>query len=297
MGEAGNWPAAVKLVSEWFPPKERALASGIFNSGAAVGAIVAPPLVVWAQLKWGWQAAFIMVGLLGYLWLIAWSLLYRTPADLQREVQARPAPPLTLLRTRFGAWFTFSRIFIEPVWYFYVFWFAKYLSSVHQFTMADIGKIAWIPFLAADLGNLAGGAFTQLLVWWRLPLPIARKVAVALFVFLMTAAIPVVFTGSAAWALAFISLAAFGYAGSSANTLAFPADVFPRNMVGSVYGLASMGAGFGGMIFSWLFGRMIDQWGYKPVFIICGIMPLMSVIIILFLLGPLRPDRRFQLYG
>lgn len=294
MGEAGNWPAAVKLVSEWFPPKERALASGIFNSGSAVGAIVAPPLVVWVQLKWGWQAAFIIVGMLGYVWLIAWSLIYRTPADLQGEVQARPASPMRLLGTRFGAWFTFSRIFIEPVWYFYVFWFAKYLSSVHHFTMADIGKTAWIPFLAADLGNLAGGAFTQIIVGLRLPLPVARKVAVTVFVFLMTAAIPAALTPSVAWAIAFVSVAAFGYAGSSANTLAFPADVFPRNMVGSVYGLASMGAGFGGMLFSWLSGRMIDQFGYTPVFIACGIMPLGSVIIILFLLGPLRPDPRFQ---
>ena len=294
IGEAGNWPAAVKLLSEWFPPKERALAAGIFNSGSALGAIVAPPLVVWMVLRWGWPAAFLMVGISGYLWLVAWWLLYRTPAAVAGEVAARPAPPLMLLRTRFGAWFTLSRIFIDPAWYFYIFWFAKYLSTVHHFTLVDIGKTSWIPFFAAGIGNLAGGAFTQMLVALGMPLPVARKAGVAAFVALMTAGIPAVLSTSAAWAIAFVSVAAFGYTGSLANSMAFPADVFPKNMVGSVYGLASMGSGFGGMLFAWLSGVVVDRFGYTPVFIGFGIMPLISAAIVIFLLGPLRPDPRFH---
>ena len=295
VGEAGNWPAGVKLVSEWFPPKERALASGIFNSGSALGAIVAPPVVVWLVLKWSWQTAFFVVGLVGYLWLLMWWLVYRTPDNVQREVRARPAPPLALLRTRFGGWFTFSRIFIDPAWYFYIFWFAKYLSTVHHFTLEEIGKTAWIPFAAAGPGNLAGGGLTQWLVARGVPVSMARKTAVAVFSVLMTAAIPAVFAPSPAWAIAFVSVAAFGYTGSCANTLAFPADVFPKNMVGSVYGLASMGSGFGGMLFAWLSGVIVDRFGYTPVFIGFGIMPLISLAIVVFLLGPLRPDPRFQL--
>ncbi len=294
MGEAGNWPAAVKVVSEWFPPHERALASGIFNSGSSIGAILAPPLVAWIVLQWGWPRAFLTVGMSGFFWLIAWFLVYRTPAAIRKEVQARPAPPLTLLRTRFGGWFTISRIFIDPAWYFYIFWFAKYLSTVHHFTLADIGKTAWIPFVSADIGNLAGGAFTQFMARRGVPMPVARKLAFGVFVLLMTAAIPVVLAPSPAWAIAFVSVAAFGYTGSCANTLAFPADVFPRNMVGSVYGLASMGSGFGGMLFGWLSGWVIDRFGYTPVFIAYGIMPLISLAIVVFLMGPLRPDPRFQ---
>lgn len=293
MGEAGNWPAAVKVVAEWFPPEERALASGIFNSGSAVGAIVAPPLVVWLILEWGWKSAFCAVGLVGYLWLAAWWLIYRTPRNIQRAVAARPAPPWELLRTRFGGWFTFSRIFIDPAWYFYVFWFTKYLSTVRGFTMVEIGKTAWIPFLAAGVGNLAGGALMPVLLR-MMPMPAARKAGFALFTAMMAAAIPAVFAHSATVAIALISLASFGYTGSLANSMAFPADVFPPNMVASIYGLASMGSGFGGMIFSWLSGIFIGRFGYTPVFIGYGIMPLISIVIVLFFVGPLRPDPHFQ---
>ncbi len=294
IGEAGNWPAGVKVVTEWFPAKERALASGVFNSGSAFGAIVAPPAVVWLVLRWGWQAAFVIVGLTGYLWLIAWWLLYRTPANVRREVEARPASPLALLRTRFGAWFAISRIFIDPAWYFYVFWFAKYLSTVHHFTLADIGRTAWIPFAAAGPGNLAGGALTQWMVGRGLPPSMARKTAFGVFAGLMTAGAAVVFAPSPAWAIALVSVTAFGYTGSCANTLAFPAEVLPKNMVGSMYGLVSMGSGFGGMLFAWLSGMVIDRFGYMPVFVAFGIMPLVSLAIVAFLMGPLRPDLRFD---
>jgi len=294
MGEAGNWPAAVKVVAEWFPPKERALASGIFNSGSAIGALLAPPLVAWLVIHFGWPKAFLIVGLSGYLWLVVWWLVYRTPEEILREVRARPAPPWKLLRTRFLSFFTLSKVFMDPVWYFYIFWIPKYLSTVHNFTLAEIGKTAWIPFLTADIGNLAGGALTQLFIRWGIAIPLARKMSVTVFALVMVSAIPAVFAPSAAWAIAFISVATFGYTGYLANTLAFPADVFPKNSVGSVMGLASVGSGFGGMLFSWLSGRLIDQYGYTPVFIGYGIMPLIALGIVLFLMGPLKPDARFQ---
>ncbi len=294
MGEAGNWPAAVKIVSEWFPKKERALASGIFNSGSAIGALIAPPLVAWIVVKWGWPKAFIVVGLLGYIWVAIWWFLYYTPAHLVKEVSEKPAPPWKLLKTRFVFFFTLSKIFMDPVWYFYIFWFAKYLSTVHHFTIVQIGKTAWIPFLAADVGNYAGGALTQLLIRWGVPIPRARKVSVSVFALLMTSSIPVILTHNVALAIGLISVATFGYTGYLANTLAFPADVFPRNMVGSIWGLASMGAGFGGMLFNPISGRLVDHYGYTPVFIGYGIFPLIALAIVLFLMGPLQPDKRFQ---
>ena len=293
-GEAGNWPAAVKVVSEWFPPKERALASGIFNSGAAIGALAAPPLVAWLVLTWGWPTAFVVVGVSGYLWLAAWWLIYRTPAHVRREVEARPATPWSLLGTRFVSILTLSKVFVDPVWYFYIFWIPKYLSTVHGFTLAQIGKTAWIPFLSADIGNIVGGAFTQWMIRRGVPVPKARKIAVSVCALMMTSAIPAVFSGSAGVALAWVSVATFGYAGYNANCLAFPADVFPRNMVGSIWGLASMGAGFGGMIFSWLSGAVIDRFGYFPVFIGYGILPVIALALVLGPMGPLVPNPKFR---
>jgi len=294
MGEAGNWPAAVKVVAEWFPKRERAFASGIFNSGAAIGAVVAPPLVAWLVLRMGWPVAFVVVGVLGYLWLIGWWFLYETPAHVRREVSARPAAPWRLLRTRFLASLTLSKVFLDPVWYFYIFWFPKYLSAVHGMSLAQIGKVAWIPFLSADIGNLLGGWLTGAVIRRGVPVPVARKAAITVSALMMASAIPAGFTTSVPMAIALISIATFGYTSYSANTLAFPADVFPKNMVGSIWGLASLGSGFGGMLFSWLSGRVIDAYGYGPAFIAYGIMPLIAVSIVLIGLGPLRPHPEFR---
>lgn len=297
MGEAGNWPAAVKVVAEWFPARERALASGIFNSGAAIGAVIAPPLVAALVLTIGWQAAFVVVGVLGYLWLAGWWWLYYTPPHVRQEVQAPPATPWRLLRTRFLTSLMLSKIFLDPVWYFYIFWFPKYLSTVHGMDTAGIGKTAWIPFVTADLGNLLGGWFAGLLMRRGLGVNAARKTMITISALMMTAAIPAAFCTSAAAAIAWVSVATFGYTSYSANALAFPADVFPKNMVGSIWGLASLGSGLGGMVFMWLSGRVIDAFGYTPAFVAFGILPLIAGGIVLFVMGPLRPLAGFQSPG
>lgn len=294
IGEAGNWPAGVKVATEWFPARERALACGIFNSGAAIGAIVAAPLVSWLALSFGWKTTFVVIGATGYLWLAGWWLIYRPPAAVQAEVTAPPASPWRLLRTRFVGVLMLSKVFLDPAWYFYVFWFPQYLSSVHGFDLAKIGMTGWIPFVTADLGNLVGGWFTGHLMKRGVPSSRARKTSVTLFALLMTAAIPATLVSNVWVAIGFISVATFGYTGYNTNALAFAPDVFPKNMVGSIWGLASMGAGFGGMVFSWLSGRVIDQYGYTPVFIGYGLMPLLSAALVLFALGPLRPLPAFQ---
>ncbi len=294
VGEAGNWPSALKVVSEWFPARERALACGIFNSGAAIGAIAAPPLVTWLYLCHGWATTFVVLGLTGYVWLICWWFLYQTPVRVRAEVATPPPPPWRLFQTRFVSVLTLSKVFLDPAWYFYIFWFPQYLKSVHHFDVAQIGMTAWIPFVTADLGNLVGGWLTGQLIRGGMPTSRARKTVVAIFALLMTSAIPAALTSNVWVAVAFISVATFGYTGYNTNALAFAPDVFPRNMVGSIWGLASMGAGFGGMIFSWLSGRMIDLYGYKPVFIGYGIIPLISLALVLFALGPLQPLAEFQ---
>ena len=280
MGEAGNWPAAVKVVAEWFPVKERALASGIFNSGSSIGAVVAPPLVAWIIIRSGWQSAFLMVGGVGLMWLLLWLLVYSTPPNVKTEVATQPISAWKLLRTRWVYTFTASKIFSDPAWYFYIFWFPQYLKSARGFDIVSIGKFAWIPFLTADAGNLLGGACAAALLNRGVPVTWARKISVLFFATLMTSAIPAVLVSNVFVSIALISTATLGYTGALSNMLAMPADRFPKNTVGSVWGLASMGAGFGGMVFSLATGWVVDHYSYVPVFFGFGILPLIAAAII-----------------
>jgi ACS family hexuronate transporter-like MFS transporter len=291
MGEAGNWPGGVKVVAEWFPERERALASGIFNSGSAVGAILAPPVVAYILLTFGWPAAFVAVGFLGFLWLVFWWPVYRTPEGARVEA-APPVPVRQLLRSRFVVSLTISKIFMDPVWYFYTFWFPEYLKHARHFDMAAIGKYSWIPFLVAGLGNYAGGWLSGWLLRRGWPVTAARKSGVTLFALLMSSAIPAVLVNDAWVSIALVSVAMLGYTGALANMLPMPADVFPNNTVASIWGIASMGSGFGGMLSTLITGWAVDHFSYTPVFFGFGVMPLICATILWMFLGPLsrRPD-------
>jgi ACS family hexuronate transporter-like MFS transporter len=296
-GEAGNWPASVKVVAEWFPPEERALASGIFNSGSAAGAILAPPVVVWLLLHYGWRQAFVVAGLLGYAWIAVWGFLYHTPEGVKSQVKPPPIPLLKLFlsraklfRTRFVWSFTLAKVLLDPVWYFYIFWFPEYLKRARHFSMASIGKYAWIPFAVAGLGNLLGGGVSGWMLRRGMPLTAARKGGVTLFAVLMTSAIPAVLAPDVRLSIALVSLAMLGYTGCCAIMLAYPADVFPKNVVGSIWGLASMGSGLGGMIFALLTGWVLDHFSYVPVFVGFGLLPLASAGVLWALLGPISPS-------
>jgi MFS transporter, ACS family, hexuronate transporter len=288
IGEAGNWPAGVKVVSEWFPAEERALAAGIFNTGSSVGAILAPPVVAWILLSFGWPAAFLSIGMLGFLWLLIWWPVYHTPRAVVQETAPARVNTWTLFRTRFVWSLTLSKIFFDPVWYFYIFWFPEYLKNARHFDMASIGKYGWIPFAVAGLGNLLGGMLSALLLRRGCSLTVARKGSATVFLCLMLSAIPAVLVADVRLSIAFVSLAMMGYTGALANTLAFPADVFPKHMVGSVWGLASMGAGLGGMIFVLITGWVVEHYSYVPVFFGFGIMPLICAVILWTLMGPIR---------
>lgn len=289
MGEAGNWPGAVKVVAEWFPENERAFAAGLFNSGSAVGAILAPPIVAFLLLRFGWQSAFVFTGVAGLVWLVFWSRMYRAPAAEEGEAAVPAVPVMALVRTRFVQAFTVSKIFLDPVWYFYIFWFPEYLKHARNFDLAAIGTYAWIPFLVAGFGNLLGGWLSSYLLKRGYSVTVARKSAITCFAFLMTSAIPAVLVNQAWLSIALVSIAMFGYTGSLANMLTLPADVFPKNAVGSVYGLASMGSGFGGMVFTLITGWVVEHYSYTPVFIGFGLMPLLCATILWLFLGPLLP--------
>jgi len=292
IGEAGNWPAGVRVVAEWFPERERALASGIFNSGSSVGAILAPPVVAWIILNSGWRAAFLMVGLGGVVWLLVWWPTYRVPAAAAGESIGPSLSAWRLFRTRFVWSFTLAKVFMDPVWYFYIFWYPEYLKNARHFSMQSIGKFGWIPFMIAGAGNLLGGWLCGLLLKRGWPLTIARKASVTFFAALMLSAIPAVLVADVRLSIGLVSIAMAGYTGSLAIMLTYPSDVFPKSLVGSVWGLASMGAGFGGMIFTLITGWVVDHYSYVPAFIGFGILPLICATIIWALLGPLHPHAR-----
>lgn len=194
-----------------------------------------------------------------------------------------------LLRQRFVWSFIIAKIFFDPAWYFYIFWFPTYLKTARHFDMAAIGAYAWVPFFVAGLGNLFGGALSGFLIRQGLSVTIARKSAMTFFILLMLAAIPAVLAPAATLSILFVSIAMTGYTGALANMLAMPADVFPGNAVGSIWGLASMGAGFGGMLFSLITGWVVDRYSYTPVFIGFGLVPLICGTIVWTLTGPLTP--------
>jgi MFS transporter, ACS family, hexuronate transporter len=295
IGEAGNWPAAVKVVAEWFPVRERALASGIFNSGSAIGAILAPPLIVWVVLRFGWRAAFLAVGASGFIWLGIWLLTYFTPETVAREESLRRLSAKELFATRFVWTFIASKIFLDPVWYFYIFWFPAYLKQARHFDLLSIGKYAWIPFLAAGVGNIAGGSTAALLLRMGVTLSLTRKTSVTIFACLMSATIPAVIVTDARLSIALVSVAMLGYTGVLANMLAMPADIFPPNVLASIWGYSGLGSGLGGMVFALMTGWLVDHYSYMPVFVGFGMMPFVALFIVWTLMGQLRPiDQKVQ---
>jgi ACS family hexuronate transporter-like MFS transporter len=278
LGEAGNYPAGVKLIAEWFPAEERSLASGIFNSGASIGAILAPPLLAWIVLTTGWRTAFAVIGSLGFVWLAVWTVYYGEPqAAIKEEIRV---PLKTLVRSRFLWQFTLSKVFSDPVWYFYTFWFPQYLKVVHGFSLRQIGETAWIPFFTAAIGNLAGGAVFGGLLLFGGAVASTRRVAILMLSLLMVSAIFVGGNRSSAECVALISIATFGYSGALANLLAIPGDVFPRGAVASIWGFASMGSGFGAMVFSLATGWLVDHYSFRPVFVLFGVLPMISAWIV-----------------
>jgi ACS family hexuronate transporter-like MFS transporter len=306
IGEAGNWPSAIKLTSEWFPSNERSTASGIFNSGAAVGAVVAPPLIAWLGTTYGWQITFVVIGALGYLWLALFWFTYYTPKKVVKEAKARIIPPLKLIKNRFVSGLTLSKIFMDPVWYFITFWIGRYLADVYGWNLAKIGWFAMFPFIVADFGNILGGLFTQFIIKKGIEIHKARKISVGIFGLIMALSLllgPFVINGPTG-ALIILAIAGFGYAAYTANTMAFPADVVPKSATASVWGIASVGAGLGGVIFQSISGVAIKNLSthfdytiaYNAVFIGYGLMTLIGLAIVLFLTGPLVRNSDLQAY-
>jgi len=291
LGEAGNWPAAAKLVAEWFAPEERSFASGLFNSGSAAGAILAPPLIALLVLRYGWRASFACVSCLGFAWLLGWLILAPSapPIPDNSLPSSRTGLPLThLLHSRFTITFTLSKVFIDPVWYFYTFWFPEYLVNGRHENLRYVGHYAWIPFLVAGAGSTAGGLLSQGFLRFHLSLTGARKAAVTVACGLMAVAILAVHARSTMLCIGYVSIAMAGYTIALANMLPMPADVFSSDSVASVYGIASMGSGIGGMAFMLITGWVVQHYSYNPAFLLFAALPFLGAGIHWLFMGPLR---------
>ena len=272
IGEAANFPAAIKTVADWFPPKERALATGIFNSGSNMGAIIAPLLVQFVAVRWGWRPTFLVTGALDGLWLIAWLSLFRKPASVTSAQPAAEMPYRTLLRLR-PAWaFSIGKLLTDPVWWFYLFWIPGFLNRSYGLEVARMGPPLVCIYLAADAGSILGGALPGRLVSLGWTLNGARKASMLVCALAVTP-VSVLFVVHSLWpAVALISLAAGAHQGWSANLYTLVSDTFPRSTVGSVVGLGGLAGAIGGMLVAPTVGYWLDfsKGAYEPLFLGAG---------------------------
>ena len=299
IGEAGNWPGAAKVAAEWFPTRERAFAMAIFNSGASIGAVIAPPLIVWVALTFGWRSAFFIGAILASIVMVFWFFFYRLPADHphlsekerahifsdQPAVAAAPRPWLSLFRYRQVRALMAARLLTDPIWWFLISWLPNYLKNERGFSLALIGLFAWIPFLFADIGNLTGGGVSSLLIKRGWTVDRARKTVMMSSMALVPIGVfAVVNTGSDAVAIAAISLIAFAFQSWIVNVLTLPSDCFPRQDVGSVAGIGGMSAGIASIGFTLLVGWIVDNFSYSPVYVLVGLMGPLGALLFLVIM-------------
>jgi MFS transporter, ACS family, hexuronate transporter len=302
-GESANWPAATKAVSEWFPRSERGWAVALFDSGSSIGGAIAPVLVVGLyHLFGGWRPAFVITGMLGFVWLVAWRFLYYPPeshprlGDAEREMILRdraeeeaeeprggPAPGWReLLRLRRTWAVIAARAFTDPVWFFITDWFAIYLLT--KGINPEQGLLAfWIPFVAADLGNFFGGGVSSWLIRRGWPVLRARKAVVVFGGLGMAMLIPTVLTSNLFALAGLFAVSTFAYAAFSTMALVLPSDLFPSSSVATVSGLSGTGAGLGTILSTFLIGYVADHYSFAPILVGASVVPLVGMALVLLL--------------
>lgn len=307
LGEGPNWPAAAKATAEWFPAKERGWAVALYDSGSAVGGAIAPFLVLWAYRHFGsWRPVFLVTGSLGFLWLIAWLLLYHLPSQhpriskeelelIQREVEPPAATQVgwrQLLHYPQTWGIVVGRALIDPYWFLVADWFAIYLIS-KGFNLESSILGFWLPFLAADLGNFCGGGVSSWLIGRGWPVGRARRAVLLVFGPAMLGLIPAAFTSNYLLIITLFGLASFSYAACATIFLAFPGDVFRSNAVASVSGLSGAGAGLATLLSTYLIGTVTDRFSFQPVIITASIVPCIATAVLVSLVrAPKRQDPR-----
>ncbi|GAB3427294.1 MFS transporter [Niabella aquatica] len=312
LGESGNFPAAIKVVAEWFPKKERAFATGLFNSGASVGAVLAPVFVPLILGAWGWKEAFVITGVLGFIWLFFWLRYYQVPSakkglpraalehihsdDEGATDDASVKVPWQKLLGLKATWaFIAGKFFTDPIWWFFLFWLPSYFSSAFDMDLTKPSLELGAVYAATTIGSIGGGYLSLFLVKKGLMLTKARRISLLIAAVLVLPVIAVQYATSSWQVVGMISLAAAAHNAWSANIFAFASDMFPKNALSSVIGIGGMAGSVGGILFPMLVGALLDHYkltgnlmeGYNILFVICSLSYLFAWVIIL-LLSPKR---------
>src|SRR5690606_19205234 len=304
LGEAANFPAALKTVSEWFPAKERALVAGIFNAGSNVGIIAAALIVPWITLKYGWEWAFISIGAIGFIWVIFWLLTYQKPEQHPRisslelnyiqagnkQEDAGTVPWKNVLLKKETIIICIVRFMSDPTWWFLLFWLPKFLNEQHGITLVDIGLPMITIYVIADIGSVAGGWASSNLIKNNKSIDFARKTT--MFICAL-GVVPIIFasqTDNLFIAVGLISLAAASHTGWMANVYAIISDVFPRGAIGTVTGVSVLSAVGGGMVYATTVGYILEKTGsYFLIFLMSGFAYLLAWIVLKVGIPDLKP--------
>jgi MFS transporter, ACS family, hexuronate transporter len=303
LGEAGNFPGAVKTVAEWFPRRERAFATGIFNAGTNIGALLTPLIVPVITLAYGWEWAFIITGALGFIWLAAWWLLYRSPEEHKHVSKAelsyiRSDPPEPTIKMSWGkilphrqAWtFAAAKFMTDPIWWLYLFWIPDFLYRNHGLSLTTMGPPIVAIYLIGDVGSVGGGWLSSTLIKRGWSVNASRKTAMLVCALAVT---PIVFAARTTdlWvAVGLIGLAAAAHQGWSANVYTLTSDMFPKQAIGSVVGFGGTAGAIGGMLIAKVTAYVLEFSGsYVPVFIIAASAYLLALLVVHLLSPRLEP--------
>ncbi|TAA27168.1 MFS transporter [Pseudoxanthomonas winnipegensis] len=307
VSEAGAWPGAVKANAEWFPAHERALAQGIFNAGASVGAIVSAPLIAVLFLWLGWRGTFVLVGALGFVWLLPWLIVYRAGPDQhpwvseaervlisdRGESSSGPAPEylpsVRQLMSHRQSWgIVIARFFLDPIWWLFVSWLPIYLAETFGFDIKQIGIFAWVPYVGAALGSLLGGWMSGRLIARGWSVDRARKWSITGGCVVMAPALlGAVLATDPMWAVITIAAVLFGFQVAIGNIQTLPGDLFGGKSVGSLAGIGGMAAVAGTLVTTWLVPVMTTR-SYAPIFILVAALVPLSLIAVWWIAGPIR---------
>jgi ACS family hexuronate transporter-like MFS transporter len=294
VSESAIFPGSIKAIAEWFPQKERALATGIFNAGTNMGAILTPLLVPWIALRWGWQWAFIATGALGLLWLLLWIPLYRNPEyGHDASVAGAKVPWVSLFGHRQTWAFIVGKLMADPVWWFYLYWLPKFLDAKYGVKLAQVAAPIIVVYLIADVGSVGGGWISSALIKRGWSVNRARKTTMLAMAILI---VPTTLVSRAPgmWAAVLIvGVAAAAHQAWSANVYTLASDMFPNFAVGSVVGIGAFAGAMGGVLFQRVTGRVLQANGsdYGPIFVVCGLAYVTAWVIIHLLAPRLEPAR------
>jgi MFS transporter, ACS family, hexuronate transporter len=305
ISESGNFPAAIKAVAEWFPSKERALATGIFNSGANVGAVLAPAIVPWLTLTYGWQASFLVIGLIGFVFVAAWTLVYKKPADEKRltageltyilstpheAAEEAHVPWSSLLNHRQTWGYVSAKLCTDPIWWFYLYWLPKFLNTRHGLDLSSLGLPIVTVYMMSTVGSIGGGQLSSLLIRRGLSVDRSRKSALLLCAICVVPIMAASVVSNLWLAVFLIGLAAAAHQGWSANLFTTASDIYPKPAVASLTGLGGMAGSIGGMVFS-SFAGVLLQWthSYLTLFMISGSAYIVAYALFCFFVPVLEP--------